>query len=286
MSDFNSSKYTSSENTETTPTALSDASDAYANSGFVISFYHLMSKRTLKFKAYVTNYNEVYNSDFAQEQVFGRADPIYSFRSTTRQISLAFKMPASTTGEAYENLAKAQQLIQFLYPAYIKSENSTDLDNALTIAQTPLVRMKLMNLVGNANDITVQDSSQNSGVLYDNYGPPNSAESGLLGVLNNVTLMHNIENDQVGVFEKSNGVILPKLIEVSLNFSPIHEHAIGWLEEGFSNAAFPYGASLSTDGASATTQDGEVDPSNTNQSGVDEATGAVEALGGSGNYYI
>jgi len=280
MSDFNSSKYTSSENTETTATALSDVSDAYANSGFVISFYHLMSKRTLKFKAYVTNYNEVYNSDFAQEQVFGRADPIYSFRSTTRQISLAFKMPASTTGEAYENLAKAQQLVQFLYPAY------TDSQNTLTIAQTPLVRMKLMNLVGNANDITVQDSSQNSGVLYDSYGPPNSAESGLLGVLNNVTLMHNIENDQVGVFEKSNGVILPKLIEVSLNFSPIHEHAIGWLEEGFSNAAFPYGASLSTDGASATTQDGEVDPSNTNQSGVDEATGAVEALGGSGNYYI
>ena len=231
MSDFNSSKYTAKG-------TFSDATDAYANSGFVISFYHLMSKRTLKFKAYVTNYNEVYNSDFAQEQVFGRADPIYSFRSTTRQISLAFKMPASTTGEAYENLAKAQQLVQFLYPAY------TDSHNTLTIAQTPLVRMKLMNLVGNANDITVSDPGQNSGILYDNYGTPNEAESGLLGVLSNVTLMHNIENEQVGVFEKSNGVILPKLIEVSLNFSPIHEHTVGWLDEGFSNEAFPYGAPM------------------------------------------
>jgi hypothetical protein len=186
----------------------------------------------------VTNYNEVYNSDFAQEQVFGRADPIYSFRNTTRQISLAFKMPASTTGEAYENLAKAQQLVQFLYPAY------TDAQNTLTIAQTPLVRMKLMNLLGNANDITVIDPNQNSGVIYDNYGTPNEPEKGLLGVLNNVTVMHNIENDQVGVFEKSNGVILPKLIEVSLNFSPIHEHTIGWLEDGFSNEAFPYGAPM------------------------------------------
>ena len=88
------------------------------------------------------------------------------------------------------------------------------------------------------------DLDENTGVLYDNYGTPNEAESGLLGVLNNVTLMHNIENDQVGVFEKSNGVILPKLIEVSLNFSPIHEHTIGWLEDGFSNEAFPYGAPL------------------------------------------
>jgi len=234
MSDFDYSRYTAGG-------SLIDASDAYGNSGFVVSFYHLMSKKTLKFKAYITNFNETYNSDFAAEPVFGRADPIYAFRSTTRQISLAFKAPASSTGEAYENLAKAQQLVQFLYPAY------TDSQNTLTIAQTPLVRMKVMNLVGNAESISLPDPDSAYSTVYDNYGPSNAPQDGLLGVLQNVTLLHNIENDQVGVFEKGNGVILPKVIEFSINFAPIHEHTIGWLEDGFSNEAFPYGAGIASD---------------------------------------
>lgn len=274
MSDFSYSRYTAGG-------SLIDASDAYGNSGFVVSFYHLMSKKTLKFKAYITNFNETYNSDFAAEPVFGRADPIYAFRSTTRQISLAFKAPASSTGEAYENLAKAQQLVQFLYPAY------TDSQNTLTIAQTPLVRMKVMNLVGNAESISLPDPDSAYSTVYDNYGPSNAAQDGLLGVLQNVTLLHNIENDQVGVFEKGNGVILPKVIEISLNFAPIHEHTIGWLEDGFSNEAFPYGTSFGTDRNPSSAQDDKVLPSaESNQAAADETDSAVDALGGPGNYYI
>ena len=97
---------------------LKDISDSYGNMGFVVSFYHMISSKSLRFKAYITAFNETYSPDFAAEQVFGRADPIYTYKNTNRNISLAFKVPASSTGEAYENLAKAQTLIQMLYPAY------------------------------------------------------------------------------------------------------------------------------------------------------------------------
>ena len=236
MSDFNYAKYNSEG-------VIQDPSDAYANSGFVISFYHLISNTTLKFKAYITNFNESYNSDFAAETVFGRADPIYAFRSTTRQIALTFKVPASSTGEAYENLAKAQKLVQFLYPAYV------DETNALSIAQTPLTRLKIMNLVGNMAGENLPDAGQALSTIYSSYGPSSEAEKGLLGAIQNVTVMHNVENDEIGVFEKANGIILPKMIEIQLNFAPIHEHSIGWKndENGtvtFTEPAFPYAASL------------------------------------------
>ena len=50
MSDFNYAKYNSEG-------IMQDPSDAYANSGFVISFYHLISNTTLKFKAYIKSIN-------------------------------------------------------------------------------------------------------------------------------------------------------------------------------------------------------------------------------------
>lgn len=233
MSDFNYAKYNAEG-------IIQDPSDALANSGFVISFYHLISERTVKFKAYITNFNESYNSDYAAETVFGRADPIYAFRNTTRQIALTFQAPASSTGEAYENLAKAQQLAQFLYPAYAGSD-----PHALTIAQSPLVRLKIMNLVSNMNGSTLGDTeNQSYSKVYDNYSSADIATNGLLGAIQNVTIMHNIENPDVGVFEKGVNTILPKVLEIQLSFAPIHEHTLGWLEDGsFAEPSFPYGAS-------------------------------------------
>ena len=51
MTTFNYAKYNSEGN-------IQDSSDAYANAGFVISFYHVITGQSLKFKAYITNFNE------------------------------------------------------------------------------------------------------------------------------------------------------------------------------------------------------------------------------------
>ena len=120
-----------------------DGSDALANDGLVIGFEHVPSSKTVHFKAFIQAFNETFNCDWSEEAVYGRADPIRMFKQTTRSMTLSFIVPAATTGEGYENLGKLQKLITFLYPSY------TNADNALTISQSPLVRMKIMNLVTN-----------------------------------------------------------------------------------------------------------------------------------------
>ena len=93
------------------------------------------------FKAFITAFNETYTPNFNSTEVFGRTDPIQQYKNTTRNITLAWKLPAASESEAYENLGRAQSLIQMLYPTYL------NVDSALTLSQAPLVRLKVMNLV-------------------------------------------------------------------------------------------------------------------------------------------
>ena len=135
-------------------------------------------------------------------------------------------------------MAKVQTLLQFLYPTY---EN---IDSATTITQSPLVRIQVMNLLaqtspGNGN------SDRNGQDLYNSYTSQADASSGLLGVINNLSANHNLENPDIGVIEKGdagNIAILPKMIEVNLDFAVVHEQSLGWQNGTFINQLFPYKA--------------------------------------------
>ena len=228
---------------------LPDVTDAYGNNGFYISFHHLISGKNLKFKAYLSSFNESYTSDYAAEPVFGRSDPIYAFRSTTRSIALSFKAVASSIQEGYENLAKIQVLSQFLYPAYTEDNSAT------TISQAPLIRLKMMNFVNDAKKLIPPPTTDGEGEtmrassVYSSYKVSTEPEDGLLGVITSMTVMHNLEGD-AGVFEKTDGTVIPKYIEVTISFSPIHEHTLGWNEnKEFYQNSFPYGTALAREGA-------------------------------------
>jgi hypothetical protein len=226
-----------------------DGSDALANKGVVISFMHMPSGKEVFFKAFINTFNETYSSDWAGETVYGRADPIYMFKQTQRKIAIAFMVPATSAGEAYENLAKAQLLVQFLYPMY------TDIQSATTIAQSPLVRLKFSNLlqtVGNSTTVNTKNPSE----TYAAYKSSNDASQGLLGAITSLTINHNLDNLDMGAIEKgAEGALealLPRNIEVVVDFAPIHEHTVGWIgKDGsstpeFAAPNFPYGAQLST----------------------------------------
>ena len=216
---------------------FSDGSDAMANNDFVIMITHVPSNEVIIFKAFITTFNYSFSQDWGGEQVYGRADPLYNFKQTTRKISIGFKMPAASEGEAYENLTKAQRFSQFLYPNY-----TTLKGGARTVSQGPLLRLKVMNLL-QATTSTTRKTDATEKSLYDSYG---TGGEGMLGFCSDVTFNFNLEGEQ-GVFQKSNGTILPKLIEVSIgSFSPIHEHHLGWDGNNkFSSGQgelFPYGA--------------------------------------------
>jgi hypothetical protein len=231
-----------------------DGSDALANKGVVVSFMHMPSGKELFFKAFINTFNETYSSDWTGETVYGRADPIYLFKQTQRKISIAFMVPASSAGEAYENLAKAQMLVQFLYPMY------TEIQSATTIAQSPLVRMKFSNLLQSVDDSTTVNT-KNPGETYAAYKSSNDASQGLLGAITSLTINHNLDNLDMGAIEKgAEGALealLPRNIEVVIEFAPIHEHTVGWLgKDGsedveFAAPNFPYGAQLAGSEGSA-----------------------------------
>ena len=212
------------------PSSFVDFTDVYANNGFNISFFHLPTGKSVYFKAFITAFNDTYAPDWAAETVYGRAYPIYTFKNTSRRISLAFKVPAATAGEAYENLAKVQKLTQFLYPAY------ADVNNANTISQAPLVRLRVINFTQVAESI---DTSQSAKQLYDSYSASSEASSGLLGVISNATVNFNLENTDIGVIERPDGVVLSKMLNINLDFGVVHEHTVGWiLDEGTGEYTF------------------------------------------------
>ena len=136
-----------------------------ANRKFVISITHVPSNTTIKFKAFITAFNDTYSQDWNPQPVYGRADPLYNFKQTTRRISIGFKMPAASEGEAYENLTKAQKFAQFMYPNYTSLSGST---GARTVSQGPLLRMKVMNLLQKAGERADGDASETE--LYSSYG--------------------------------------------------------------------------------------------------------------------
>lgn len=252
MNEFDVRKYQNENST------LVDGTDALANKRqLVISFYHVPSRRSISFKAFITTFNESYNSNFTPHETFGRTDPIYQYKSTTRKISLAFKIPAASESEAYENLGRISALEQMLYPNY------SELDSATTLAQAPLIRIKVMNLLSKdfnsplrVNNVAAKNLLEGSAenprnIVYNGYNSVSNPATGLLGVVDNLNVNHNLEGDDGVFFKRAEGggralgvpnTILPKLIDVNLAFSPIHEHTLGWQgEDKFSIYTFPYG---------------------------------------------
>ena len=234
-----------------------DGSDALANQAQqVISFQNVRKDQDVFFKAFITAFNETYTPNFNSTEVFGRTDPIQQYKGTTRNITLAWKLPAASESEAYENLGRVQKLLQMLYPSYLS------LDNALTLSEAPLVRLKVMNLLtSDSSKLQAAESdskfklNESTSDLYFRYINTQDSSNGLLGVITSCTVNHNLEGVD-GVFEKRDedadgnrfgrlpNTILPKLIDINITFSPLHEQTLGYSSETKNFDLFPYGVQL------------------------------------------
>jgi len=225
--------------TVTLGNALVDGSDAKANAGFTVSFAHVPSDSEVYFKAFLTTFNETFKPEWSQETVYGRADPIYMFKNTQRSITVGLMIPAATQGEGFENMGKLQKLIQFLYPTYV------DADNALTITQSPLIRLKVMNISTKSGTGTGGDRPDYHARDYSEMINSNNAEDGLLGFMSNLTINYNVNDTDMGSFEVAPGTIVPKAIEINFDFNVVHEHHLGWDENSnFSEPNYPYDLNL------------------------------------------
>ena len=207
------------------PTTTGNVNSHAKASGQQLEFYALHLDQSVTFDAFLSTFNQSFNSTWNEETVYGRNDPIATFQGTTRKINVAWNIPAGTLSDAKANLKRCSALIQMVYPSYttnivkessqidpnagfvIEQANLNNQGNALTLSKSPLLRLKYANLISN--------SSLEGG---------SAKEGGLLGWISSVSWTPALD---MGTFVEKRGKIFPKVIDLSIDFNVIHEHELG-----------------------------------------------------------
>ena len=182
-----------------------------------LDIYYVPLDRMVSFKAFITDFSDQYTSNWESEEIYGRMDPVQTFKSTTRTITVAFDVVAASREEAKFNLAKISELATMHYPVY--SEHNAKAGNATALNQSPLLRVKYMNWI--CKGTNPGGHVQDSGLLV--------ASSGFSFAPQMDDLMFS-----------SNGNLYPKLIKISLTLNVVHEHELGWDDSGKRVKSFPY----------------------------------------------
>jgi hypothetical protein len=163
---------------------------------YVIAFTHVPTGKTAEFPAFITSFNDSFSSEWNTESIFGKTDPIHTFRQTKRNISFAFDIPSASVEEAKTYLARSRNLAKFLYPTYKLYRNS----NARVIDKSPFIRVKFSNMIGKGAD---------------------GNGTALLGKINQIQVNHGIDS---GYFDPDDE-LYPKLIQISISFDVVHEES-------------------------------------------------------------
>ena len=167
-----------------------------------------------RFPAFITSYNEAYQSNWERQTVFGRSDPMQFYGGTQRNINVSFTLVAGSPEEGRQQLTSLDKLLTFLYPNYA--------DGAYSSA--PLIGVKYENLIRDGSDF-------------------------LVGTMGNFNVTPNFEE---GVFTPQNFgggdlateaaldalEVYPKIIELTFDFYPLHRETLGWQGSTFMSDDF------------------------------------------------
>lgn len=161
---------------------------------------------TLIFPAYLKKISDTIKPEYNSVRVFGRTDPIPTYKFTSRRMSLEFDMPAFSEFDANEILKKFNILMKNMYPGFIENKGQT------IINSPPLVRIKFANLIVN----------------------PLNGNSGLLGYTSELAITHDFNTHGTFVVPQDNesdeqqGYVFAKSYSLNFNFDVLHESIVGW----------------------------------------------------------
>lgn len=179
---------------------------------YYIQIEHVSTGNKVRFVCFLKNFSDKYDSNWQEEDVYGRMDPILTYTGTKRTISLGWDVVAASIEEAKRNLQKAQKMARMFYPHYDNSSLTTP----------PYFKLKVMNFA------------------RDDNGAP------LLGVIKNFQFNPSFELDHF----LEGGRAYPKLIEMSTEFTVLHRQVPGYDASGGSLPGFknyPYGFTVKDD---------------------------------------
>ena len=219
---------------------------ALLNKGMGLYFYHVPTGREVLFKAFLTTYEDSFQSKWSSERVYGRNDPIHTFQGTERSISLAWDVPAASYKEGKENFVNASTLYAMLYPSY-EPRGGVEGEKIGIISGAPLIKIKFGNLIIDAS--AVIDTSTN-------YAHQTARDAGLLGYIDGLKFSPDLDS---GFFDGGEpnqpqnqstapGELIPQTIKLSCNFHVLHSHPLGWQAKSKSlrkdGSQFPYNANI------------------------------------------
>jgi len=216
---------TSAEANNTTKKYNSPVLEVYGKKGgeqHKLKFYHLPTKQTIEFPAFLTTLNDSFTSNWAEESVYGRMDPIPIFESTNRTVSLSFQIVPDSGATARTYMRRLQRLIQRLYPTYenVSPAGSKGSNEFNILSTAPVWRIKFANLLSSRPG--ANGSARNTGQLC------------YITSLNT-----DIDLDQGFIMSESN--IYPKKIEISLSISVLHDHTVGFIDGRFQGgSSYPF----------------------------------------------
>ena len=189
--------------------------------------------------AFLTEFSDQFTSEWNEENIYGKMDPIATFQRTGRKISVSWDVPADSYSAGYINLVKVQGLIKFLYPSYSMA------DNANSVSQSPIVRMKFANLIARRRGDSIDNGLL--GYLSGMSFAPDMDAGFFDGTATDMTKFpasNNIEWMQyVGAVNEPS--IAPKVIKLNCSFTVLHERQLGWGDDRewidkSNEAFFPY----------------------------------------------
>ena len=183
---------------------------------YPLKIRHLTSAEELTFKAMITQFEDQYSSEWNTENVFGRMDPIRTFRGTQRIITLGWDVVAADLKEAKDNMDRCGKLMAMLYPSYEGPGK-----NASNIKTAPLFQIKFANLISNAKTAAQTDSSSD----------------GVVGTIDGFVYAPDIEQD---FFSDGPGLLYPQTIRLSFALYVAHTHPLGWKGKNLRQPGYPY----------------------------------------------
>jgi hypothetical protein len=169
------------------------------------------------FPAYIKKVQDTVSPEYTQTHVFGRSDPVATYKKTGRKITAEFDMPAYSEYDANEILKKINILIKNAYPGYLETQGQSILNSP------PLMRLKFANIICN----------------------PFNNDEGLLGFSEGINIGHSFSD--LGTFivptpERDEGYLFVKSYSLSITFTVLHEQVVGWDDQNknFKADNYPY----------------------------------------------
>jgi len=209
----------------------------------LITIKHVPTNKEVAFLPYLTNFSDSFKSDWQQNYVIGRMDPISNFKRTTRTISISFDVLPISVENIKDAKQKMEDLASFLYPVYkeIKTQEKDNINVSAedlqitnnTLQPTTQNLYKTLRLSTSLEErlrlrpnVSIMSSSplvsiKFADMISDSKGGP------LYGYLQGVDI-NPIQEMGFYVGDIKGKNIYPKGYSVSLSFTVIHNEPLGW----------------------------------------------------------